>query len=125
MALALLISCAGLSGAAAAPRLLLLSNTQNEGLGPLDHAMAAINTELEGIATDRTATTQSVSAEFLALYEKIRGADGGIGAAVLAGNQCKGCHLILNANELQRITGLADDEVIRCEECRCILVRGL
>ena len=88
-----------------------------------ENAMAAINTELEGIAADRTATTQSVSAEFLALYEKIRGADAGIGAAVLAGNQCKGCHLILNANELQRITGLADDEVIRCEECRCILVR--
>jgi len=88
-----------------------------------ENAMAAINTELEGIATDRTATTQSVSAELLALYEKIRGADGGIGAAVLAGNQCKGCHLTLNANELQRIIGLADDEVIRCEECRCILVR--
>ena len=88
-----------------------------------ENAMATINTELEGIATDRTATTQSVSAEFLALYEKIRGADGGIGAAVLAGNQCKGCHLTLNSHELQRITGLADDEVIRCEECRCILVR--
>jgi hypothetical protein len=24
---------------------------------------------------------------------------------------------------LQRIAGLADDEVVRCEECRCILVR--
>jgi uncharacterized protein len=88
-----------------------------------ENAMAAINTELEGIATDRKATSQSVSAEFVALYEKIREADNGIGAAVLAGNQCKGCNLTLNTIELQRIAGLADDEVIRCEECRCILVR--
>jgi len=26
--------------------------------------------------------------------------------------------------ELKRIAELADDEVVRCEECRCILVRG-
>ena len=88
-----------------------------------ENALSAINTELEGIATDRAATTQSISAEFVALYEKIRGADNAIGAAVLAGNQCKGCNLTLNTIELQRISGLADDEVIRCEECRCILVR--
>ena len=88
-----------------------------------ENAMAAIHTELEGIAADRNSMTQTVSAEFLALYEKIRGANNGIGAAVLAGNQCKGCNLTLNTIELQRISGLADDEVIRCEECRCILVR--
>ena len=88
-----------------------------------ENAMAAIHTELEGIATDRNSTTQSVSAEFMALYEKIRGSNNGIGAAVLAGNQCKGCNLTLNTIELQRIAGLAEDEVIRCEECRCILVR--
>jgi len=88
-----------------------------------ENALSAINTELEGIAIDRAATTQSISAEFGALYEKIRGADNAIGAAVLAGNQCKGCNLTLNTIELQRISGLADDEVIRCEECRCILVR--
>ena len=88
-----------------------------------ENALSAINTELEGIATDRNSTTQSVSAEFMALYEKIRGSNNGIGAAVLAGNQCKGCNLTLNTIELQRIAGLAEDEVIRCEECRCILVR--
>jgi predicted nucleic acid-binding Zn-ribbon protein len=88
-----------------------------------ENALSAIDTELEGIATDRSSTTQSVSAEFMALYEKIRGSNNGIGAAVLAGNQCKGCNLTLNTIELQRIAGLAEDEVIRCEECRCILVR--
>ena len=88
-----------------------------------ENALAAIHTELDGIEADRKSTTQSVSAEFLALYEKIREANNGIGAAALAGNQCKGCNLTLNTIELQRIAGLAEDEVVRCEECRCILVR--
>jgi predicted nucleic acid-binding Zn-ribbon protein len=88
-----------------------------------ENALAAIHTELEGIETDRRATAQSVGAEMLALYEKVREANGGIGAAALAGNQCKGCNLTLNTIELQRISGLAEDEVVRCEECRCILVR--
>ena len=88
-----------------------------------ENALAAIATEREGIETDRKATTQSVSAEFLALYEKIRAGSNGIAAAALAGNQCKGCNLTLNTIELQRIAALAQDEVVRCEECRCILVR--
>jgi predicted nucleic acid-binding Zn-ribbon protein len=64
-----------------------------------------------------------VAADFLALYEKIREGSNGIGAAALAGNQCKGCNLTLNTIELQRIAALSEDEVVRCEECRCILVR--
>ena len=88
-----------------------------------ENALAAVNTELETISADRTATTQSVQADFLALYEKIREGNNGIGAAILAGNQCKGCNLTLNTIELQRISALAEDEVVRCEECRCILVR--
>ncbi len=88
-----------------------------------ENALAAIHTQLEIIAADRNATTQSVQADFLALYEKIREGNNGIGAAVLAGNQCKGCNLTLNTIELQRISALAEDEVVRCEECRCILVR--
>ena len=88
-----------------------------------ENALASINTELETIAADRAATTQSVAADFLALYEKIREGNSGIGAAVLAGNQCKGCNLTLNTIELQRISALGEDEVVRCEECRCILVR--
>ena len=89
-----------------------------------ENALAAIHTELEGLATDRKARAQSVAADFLALYEKVRESSGGIAAALLVGAQCKGCNLTLNTIELQRISSLGEDEVIRCEECRCILVRG-
>lgn len=88
-----------------------------------ENALAAIHTELEGIDTDRKSTVQSISSEFYLLYEKVREGGHGIGAAALAGSQCKGCNLTLNTIELQRISAVAEDEVVRCEECRCILVR--
>ena len=88
-----------------------------------ENAVTAINSELDSAKDERAKTAQSINTELLALYEKVRQSNNGIGAAVLAGNQCKGCNLTLNTVELQRIAGLAEDEVIRCEECRCILVR--
>ena len=47
----------------------------------------------------------------------------GVGAASLVGNKCNGCNLAINAVEMQRIKTLPADEVLRCEECRRILVR--
>ncbi len=89
------------------------------------NALAVINADLEANVADRASVVSSVNPELLALYEKIRLANNGTGAAALVGNQCKGCNLAINTIELQRIAGLAEDEVVRCEECRCILVRGL
>jgi predicted nucleic acid-binding Zn-ribbon protein len=42
---------------------------------------------------------------------------------MLRARRCEGCRLELNPQELQRIRAAADDEVVRCEECRRILVR--
>jgi predicted nucleic acid-binding Zn-ribbon protein len=89
-----------------------------------ENALAKINGELESIAKERSETLASVSAEFVALYEKVRASNNGNGAAALVAGACTGCHLSINTVELKRIAELADDEVVRCEECRCILVRG-
>lgn len=88
-----------------------------------ENAMATINNNLEELAKDRTQTLASTEKALIDLYEKIR-AGSGIGAAALVAGACTGCNLSINAVELKRISELADDEVIRCEECRCILVRG-
>ena len=90
-----------------------------------ENALASFNNELEAIAKERTETLASVSSELIALYEKIRASNNGTGAAALIAGTCNGCHLSINAVELKRIADLAEDEVIRCEECRCILVRGV
>lgn len=90
-----------------------------------ENALAGFNNELEAIVKERRETLASVSSEFIALYEKIRASNNGTGAAALIAGTCNGCHLSINAVELKRIADLAEDEVIRCEECRCILVRGV
>lgn len=90
-----------------------------------ENALAVLNTELEAIGMERGATVSTLANDFISLYEKIRAANNGTGAAALTAGSCNGCHLSINAVELKRIIDLADDEVIRCEECRCILVRGV
>jgi len=87
-------------------------------------ALTVITSDIEKISQDRVQTAGSVDAALLELYEKIR-TGGGSGAAPLKGGQCGGCNLSINAVELKRILELSDDEVVRCEECRCILVRGV
>lgn len=90
-----------------------------------ENAMASINNNLEAIVKDRSETLQSIEKPLVDLYEKIRETTGGAGAAALVAGSCNGCNLSINAVELKRVADLAEDEVVRCEECRCILVRGV
>lgn len=79
--------------------------------------------EQAGRASDqRAGIAAEVPADLLKLYEQIRGSRG-VGAAMLRAGRCEGCHLTLNTVDLNEIRASAPDEVIRCEECRRILVR--
>ena len=82
-----------------------------------------IKRELENLRGDRKNCASSIGAELLALYEKIRGDRGGVGAAEIIRRRCTGCQLDLNAADAARFASTAHDEVIRCEECRRILIR--
>jgi uncharacterized protein len=87
-----------------------------------DAALGEIAEEA-GKATDRRAgVAADEPADLLALYEKLR-TQHGVGAAALHRGRCEGCHLSLNTVDLNRIRAAAPDEVLRCEECRRILVR--
>jgi predicted nucleic acid-binding Zn-ribbon protein len=88
-----------------------------------DASLDEINRAKNSTLADRASLVQEIDGELLALYEKIRTSADGIGAARLHAGQCQGCHLTINAADLSRISALADDEVVRCEECRRILVR--
>ncbi len=89
----------------------------------LENSKTEINASLGELSTARSALVPQIDAALIAIYEKIRVSAHGVGAALLIGNKCDGCHLSINAVELERIKGLEGDEVIRCEECRRILVR--
>jgi predicted nucleic acid-binding Zn-ribbon protein len=88
----------------------------------LTAATNEINSVISAKQKDREVVAVKIEKALLDLYEKIR-ASSGIGAASLVGNKCNGCNLAINAVEMQRIKTLPADEVLRCEECRRILVR--
>jgi uncharacterized protein len=88
-----------------------------------DEAFARLDGEAADIGAPRPTVVEEVGADLVALYEKIRLANGGTGAAALRQRRCGGCQLELNPVEIQRIRSAPDDEVLRCEECRRILVR--
>jgi predicted nucleic acid-binding Zn-ribbon protein len=80
--------------------------------------------EQAGKASDRRAAVASEEpADLLDFYERMRGQHGGVGAAALRRGRCEGCHLSLNTVDLNAIRAADPDEVLRCEECRRILVR--
>ena len=100
-----------------------LQTLKDEISGRLNNATAEINKVIGEKTTARNLVANKIEKVLLELYEKIRSSGGGVGAAALVGNKCNGCNLAINAVEMGRIKTLAKDELLRCEECRRILVR--
>ena len=69
------------------------------------------------------AARADLPADLLAVYEKVRAVSGGVGAAALKHRRCEGCRLELLGGELRAAQAAPPDEVLRCENCRRILVR--
>jgi hypothetical protein len=88
-----------------------------------DEAFADIDMEADRVGGERARVAPEIPADLLALYDRIREGSGGIGAAALHRGRCQGCQLTLTPADLSRIRSEPADEVIRCEECRRILVR--
>jgi uncharacterized protein len=87
-----------------------------------DAATSEIDEQVAKASGQRKQVAAEVPADLLKLYEQIRDARG-VGAAMLRAGRCEGCHLTLNKVDLNQIRSSAPDEVVRCEECRRILVR--
>ena len=88
-----------------------------------DEKLSQVNIDVEKLGADRKDLAGTIDGELLKLYEKIRGDQGGVGAAEIIRRRCTGCQLDLTAVDVARFAATAADEVIRCEECRRILVR--
>ena len=100
-----------------------LQTLKDEISGRLQSATDEINKVIADKNTARNLVAGKIEKALIDLYEKIRGNAGGVGAAAIVGNKCNGCNLAINAVEMDRIKSLAKDELLRCEECRRILVR--
>ena len=88
-----------------------------------DEAWSAGDRDREWVSSERTKAVPDIPADLLALYDKLRADHDGVGAAALHQRRCEGCRMELNPNDISRIREAAPDAVLRCEECRRILVR--
>ncbi|MZD06573.1 hypothetical protein GTW43_15920 [Streptomyces sp. SID5785] len=88
-----------------------------------DEASGQLDADSASVAKEREVVAGSVPADLLKLYDKLREKEGGVGAAKLFQRRCEGCRLELNITELNEVRAAAPDAVVRCENCRRILVR--
>jgi predicted nucleic acid-binding Zn-ribbon protein len=87
-----------------------------------DDAYAEMDKELEFRTSARMPLAADLPADLVALYDKIR-AETGLGAALVRSGRCGGCRIELYGADLARVKSAPADEVVRCEECRRIMVR--
>jgi predicted nucleic acid-binding Zn-ribbon protein len=88
-----------------------------------DAAFAEIDEQAGKTRDQRAGIAADLPGDLLSLYDRLR-AQHTVGAAALRNGRCEGCHLSLNTVELGQIRAAPPDEVLRCEECRRILVRA-
>jgi uncharacterized protein len=87
-----------------------------------DEALADITKEQEFKTSSRGPLAADLPADLVTLYDKIR-LDSGLGAALFQSGRCGGCRIELYGADLNRVKSAAPDDVVRCEECRRIMVR--
>ncbi|MDC0768293.1 C4-type zinc ribbon domain-containing protein [Streptomyces sp. HD] len=95
----------------------------DDAIGRRDAAFEEIDGEVATVTKEREVIAAAVPADLLKLYDKLRQQQGGIGAAKLYQRTCQGCRQELAITELSEIRQAAPDTVVRCENCRRILVR--
>lgn len=88
-----------------------------------DAALSEIADQVAVAEKKRAEAAAQEPAALLAFYDKLRAQHGGVGAAALRQGRCEGCRLSFSTSDLNAIRAAEPDEVLRCEECRRILVR--
>lgn len=87
-------------------------------------AVATLEVEKEQLENERLAESKSIPEELLKIYEKVRKDNGGIGASSLAMGRCDGCRIQFSQADMNKFKSAADGELLRCEDCRAILIRS-
>lgn len=111
--------------AAVAEQESLIAETNAEGSNLSAEAkrvVAEATAAFDAATRDRAAVAGTVPAPLLEYYEKV--ATRSAGAAMLVRRTCEGCRMVLAGTDLHVLRQAAEDQVVTCPECGCILVRG-
>ncbi|HWS57449.1 MAG TPA: C4-type zinc ribbon domain-containing protein [Actinotalea sp.] len=98
--------------------------TQQAAVADLAAQLAVVDEQVAALTAERSARVQGLDAGLVELYERLRGQLGGLAVAPLRGRRCEGCRLELNPGDVAHIHAALPEQVVRCEECGRILVRG-
>jgi uncharacterized protein len=88
-----------------------------------DSEWTAIDAGTQQQQAARAELAAELPGDLITLYERIRKTSGGIGAARLFRHRCEGCHLELSGGDLREVADAPASLLLRCEECRRILIR--
>ena len=114
-----------LADAAVAEQEALIAATNAEGAelsAEGKRAVAEATAAFDAATRDRAAIAGALPADLVALYDRV--AVRSAGAAYLRRRTCEGCNMVLAGTDLQVLRQSAEDEVVTCPECGCLLVRA-
>ncbi|MEP6853649.1 MAG: C4-type zinc ribbon domain-containing protein [bacterium] len=97
--------------------------TRTQAVVVRDAAWAEIDADIARHSKRRAQLAGTMPSDLMTLYDTVRRAQGGVGAALLRQRRCEGCRLELAGSELSGVRQAAPEDVVRCENCRRILVR--
>lgn len=97
-----------------------LKNTEDN----LRVTLAEVQSKARHTQEERQRIADMIDPELLALYEKIRARNGGLGAARLFKGVSEGSGMRLSPGDLATINKAADDDVVICPDSGVILVRS-
>lgn len=97
---------------------------QQEAAAELEAALADLDAQAVQVTAEREAKVDGLDAGLVTLYERLRAQLSGLAVAPLRGRRCEGCRLELNPSDVAQINAAPPEQVVRCEECGRILVRG-
>ena len=89
----------------------------------LEKELSLLRAELSEFNESRKQILLNFEPDLIKLYEKIKH-DHGIGAGILENNKCGACQITISPAEFEQINKTDPSELVRCENCRCILVRN-
>jgi len=100
-----------------------LERRLGEATASRDAAAVEISTDLDANTKERAEILPDIPEELLETYEDLRPKKGGVAAASLEGGVCRGCGVALSPMALDAMKRGDPGELVRCENCRRILVR--
>lgn len=113
-----------LADAAVAEQETLIAQTNAEGAtlsAEAKRVVAEAGAAHEAASRDRAAVVGVISADLVSFYDRV--AARSAGAALLRRGTCEGCRMVLAGTDMQSARLAAEDAVLTCPECGCILVR--